>query len=278
MFDKQLVCVTGLPRSGSTLLCQLLAHHPSLYCPGHTSPLLQMLLNLRQNAADNVILLAQLDQDPDGVHAQLLNSYKGLLAGWFEHNEEPAVVDKNRGWVAQMDLAAQLDSGCKMLVCVRDLGQIFGSIEAQHQKTLAMDFADHLADHTPFDRANRLFNKTGLVGLALNHFNHAQDLPQDLQQRLLIVVYEELIANPQAVLDRIWPFIGMQSIDIDFSNLNLLPPETDSHYRMKFRHTTYPKLRATKPHAIPKRIEQELLTSYEWFYRIFYPEKLKGRD
>ncbi|MEL6764384.1 MAG: sulfotransferase, partial [Cyanobacteria bacterium J06607_6] len=34
-FDKQLICVSGLPRSGSTLLCQLLSHHSDLYCPGH---------------------------------------------------------------------------------------------------------------------------------------------------------------------------------------------------------------------------------------------------
>jgi len=38
MLDKHLLCVTGLPCSGSTLLCQSLAHDSLVYCPGHSSP------------------------------------------------------------------------------------------------------------------------------------------------------------------------------------------------------------------------------------------------
>jgi sulfotransferase len=42
------VGVTGLPRAGSTLLCQLLAQHPEVQCEGNSSPLYTILLGMRR--------------------------------------------------------------------------------------------------------------------------------------------------------------------------------------------------------------------------------------
>ncbi|MBW4548386.1 MAG: sulfotransferase, partial [Symplocastrum torsivum CPER-KK1] len=47
MLNKQIIYVTGLPRAGSTLLCQLLDHHPEIDHSGHSSPLCQTLNGLR---------------------------------------------------------------------------------------------------------------------------------------------------------------------------------------------------------------------------------------
>jgi sulfotransferase len=37
--SKKIVYVTGLPRAGSALMCQLLGQHPEIYSIGHSSPL-----------------------------------------------------------------------------------------------------------------------------------------------------------------------------------------------------------------------------------------------
>jgi sulfotransferase len=47
------VGVAGLPRSGSTLLCQLLAEHPDIHCEGHSSPLCNSLLATRRINGDD---------------------------------------------------------------------------------------------------------------------------------------------------------------------------------------------------------------------------------
>ena len=49
----KLVGVTGLPRAGSTLLCQLLAGHPDIHCEGHSSPLCNLLLGIRRMVSDD---------------------------------------------------------------------------------------------------------------------------------------------------------------------------------------------------------------------------------
>ena len=63
--DRKLVCVSGLPRSGSTLMCQLLAQHPEIHSTGHSSPLAGLLNDIRHRVSDNDFFLSQLDVDFD---------------------------------------------------------------------------------------------------------------------------------------------------------------------------------------------------------------------
>lgn len=55
--------VTGLPRSGSTLLCQLLAQHPDLHGDGRSSALCNTLLGIRGMISDEQFFLSQLDNN-----------------------------------------------------------------------------------------------------------------------------------------------------------------------------------------------------------------------
>lgn len=268
---KQLLCVTGLPRAGSTLLCQLLGMHPEIYSTGHSSPLLASLGQLRHNLSDNPFLLAQLDVDFQQAYGRLLPAFRGFIQGWFEETAKPVVVDKNRGWLNQLDLAALLDPQCRMLVCVRELGQILGSIEAQHQKTLLLDFPDHLASHSRYVRANKLMGESGVVGEPLHSIAAMQDMPQALQQRVYYVVFEHLLQDPVAVMRDIFQWLGVAPLQINPQQLPVAPHESDSHYRYKYCHTTHTSIKPVGQHGTPPRIQQELLKNFGWFYETFYP-------
>src|SRR5476649_2091455 len=63
--------VAGLPRAGSTLLCQLLAQHPELHCEGNSSPLCNALLSLRRTISDDAFFLYQLDTSFDASYDHL---------------------------------------------------------------------------------------------------------------------------------------------------------------------------------------------------------------
>ena len=269
--NKQLLCVTGLPRAGSTLLCQLLGMHPSIYSPGHSSPLLPTLGQLRHNLSDNPFLLAQLDVDFQQAYGRLLPAFRGFVQGWFAETDKPVVADKNRGWLNQLDLATLLDPDCRMLVCVRELGQILGSIEAQHQKTLLLDFSDHLASHSRYGRANKLMAEGGVVGEPLHSIAAMQDMPQALQQRVYYVVFEHLLQDPVTVMHDIFQWVGVQPMHINPQQLPVNLHESDSHYRFKYPHATRSGIKPVAQHAVPGRIQQELLTHFAWFYDTFYP-------
>jgi sulfotransferase len=271
MLNKQLICVTGLPRAGSTLLCQLLGIHPEIYSPGHSSPLCQTLNQLRHNLSDNEFLLAQLDNDFDLVYQRLLNAFRGFINGWFAETDKPAVADKNRGWLTQLDTAHLLAPDCRMLVCVRELGQIIGSVEARHQKTLLLDFPDHLATHSRYSRADKLLANEGVAGAPLRAIEAMQDMPDSLQQRVFYVVFEHLTQSPSEVLKDIFKWLELKPVPVDRHNLPVTPHESDSYYRFKYPHATRASLQAPARHQVPDRIQREIIKQFGWFYKTFYP-------
>jgi sulfotransferase len=270
--NKRLIYVTGLPRAGSTFLCQLLGHHPNISSTGHSSPLCPTLNKLRHQLSDNEFLLSQLDVDFDIVYQRLLNAFRGFINGWFAESESVWVVDKSRGWLNQLEMVHHLDPDCRMLVCVRDLGQIYGSIETQHQKTLLLDFPDHLAILSRYARADNLFGNEGVIGAPLKTIENLQDIDSGLQSRLYYVIFEHLMKEPVTVMREIYKWLNLPDAPFDPQQLKVKAHESDSYYRFKYRHKTHSKIRPPDRHSIPPRIEVELKKNFFWFYQTFYPK------
>ncbi len=271
--SSSLLCVTGLPRAGSTLMCQLLGMHPDIYSEGHSSPLLHCLTELRYQVSDDPFLLSQLDMDFERSYARLQSAYRGFMHGWFAEATQPWLVDKNRDWLNQLDLLLSLNPGARLLVCVRDLGQVIGSIEAQHQQTVLLDFPNHIADLSFYDRTDALLAKKGVVGSPLRSIEAMQDQLPDKQNLVYYVVFEDLMREPDVVMQSIFKWLEIDSIPVNTTALPTKLHESDSYYRFKYRHKTRPQISSPRQHHIPPRISDELLRSFNWFNQTFYPAK-----
>ncbi len=230
------VGVTGLPRAGSTLLCQLLAQHPEIHCEGHSSPLCNTLLGMRRMVSDDTFFLSQLDQDFERSYAHLTSAMRGFLHGWYHDCKRPAVVDKNRAWLHAVEMLLHLEPEAKLIVCLRELGQIYGSIEAQHQRTILLDFIDHLADYDRFGRADMLFAKDKAIGAPLISLHAVLDLPKAVQDRLYFLRFEDLMARPAACMSHVFTWLGLSPFEIDPDRIAAGTEESDSHYHMKYPH------------------------------------------
>lgn len=220
------------------------------------------------------IFLSQLDVNFDLTYQRLLNSFRGFINGWFTETDKPVVVDKNRGWLMQLETVKLLDPECRMLVCVRDPGQIYGSVETQHQKTLLLDFPDHLANLSRYARADKLFANDGVIGAPLKAIEALRDVPEPLQQRLFYVVFEHLLENPREVLTEIYRWAGLPDAPFDPASLPVKAHESDSYYRFKYPHHTKSRIQPPAKHAIPTRIESEIRENFGWFYQTFYPQNI----
>ncbi|AUB82328.1 sulfotransferase family protein [Candidatus Thiodictyon syntrophicum] len=270
----RLIYVAGLPRAGSTLLCQLLSLHPQIESSGHSSPLCQILIQLRHQWSDNEFLLAQLDVDFARAYARLPRAWHGFVDGWFADAERPWVVDKNRGWLAQIETVQAVDPGFRMLVCVRELGQVLGSIEAQHARTRLLDFPDHLAHLSHYARADKLLAADGLIGGPLKSIEALQEVPEAVQRQVYYVVFEHLVSEPVAAMQDIHRWLGLPATPFDPLALPVKPGESDSHYRYKYPHRTFTAIRPPAPHPVPPRIARELRDHFGDFYRTFFPGRL----
>ncbi|MEM1114614.1 MAG: sulfotransferase [Pseudomonadota bacterium] len=271
--DKRITYVSGLPRAGSTLMCQLLGQHPDIYGLGHSSPLFDAINQFRRSMSENSFLLSQLDGDLERVQARLLSATRGLINGWFDETERPVVVDKNRGWLCMVEMLNLIDPDFRMIVCVRDLRQIMGSIEAQHAKTRLLDFPDHLDSHSISQRMSSLFNDNGLVGEALRSIEQMQDIEDEgIRSKICYVSYEQLATTPADAMAFIYDWLDIADFNLDPDDLVVTPTEADSYYRYKYPHATHAEVSVAEPHDLPVRIEEAILREFGWFYRQFYPE------
>jgi sulfotransferase len=269
---SSVVGVAGLPRAGSTLLCQLLAEHPEINCEGHSSPLCNALLATRRFISDDQFFLSQLDVQFDDTYSHLRSAMRGFLHGWHAASDTPVVVDKNRAWLHCIELLLHLEPEARLVISIRELGQIYGSIESQHQKTILVDFIDHLADFDRFGRADQLFAKDKAIGAPLSSIQAVQDLPQSVKDCIYFVKFEDLMARPADTMNRVYAWIGVSPHAIDPERLRVRPHESDSHYRHKYLHRQQERIAAPKQHDIPPRIQELIKHACGWYYDWFYPE------
>ena len=263
--------VAGLPRAGSTLLCQLLAEHPEIYSEGHSSPLCSTLLRLRHGISDDDFFLAQLDANFERAYGHLAAAARGFVRGWYADCAKAVVIDKNRGWLRNFEYLLHIEPDARLLVCVRELGQIYGSVEAQHQRTILIDFPDHSANHDRYNRADALFAKDGVIGNPLRALEAVQDLPVVVQQRIHVVTFERLMSDPVATMAEVYKWIGVEAHAFDPKRLRVRAHESDSHYRHKYPHQQHASIESPQAHVVPVRIQGEVERTYAWFYDNFFP-------
>jgi sulfotransferase len=271
------VGVTGLPRAGSTLLCQLLAQHPEIQSEGYSSPLCNTLLGIRRMISGDTFFLSQLDNSFESSYAHLASAMQGFLRGWNQDCQKKVVVDKNRAWLHAIEFLLHIEPEARLIVCLRELGQIYGSIEAQHQRTILVDFIDHLADFDRFGRADMLFAKDKAIGAPLISLHAVTDLPKQVKERLYFVRFEDMMEKPAACMSHIYDWLGVSPFEINPELLGVGIQESDSHYHMKYTHKQMERITKPNRHEISPRIQAQIETVWAWYYQLYYQGKRPSR-
>ncbi|MBI5900760.1 MAG: hypothetical protein HZB40_16220 [Rhodocyclales bacterium] len=152
------------------------------------------------------------------------------------------------------------------------MGQVYGSVEAQHQKTILLDFIDHIADYDRFGRAEQLFSPERAIGIPLSAIRAIGELPQAVRDRLYFVKFEDLMSDPVGTMTQVFKWLNLTPHKVDPKKLTVRAHESDSHYRHKFLHRQHDDIVPPKGHAIPTRIQLHIEQSFGWYYDQFYPQ------
>ena len=125
--------ISGLPRSGSTLLSAILRQNPR-FSAGVTSPLLSLCTALHQKMA-NTEFSVFFDEPR---RASML---RGLFQTYYAHLPRDCVIfDTNRSWTGRVPLLASLYPKSRIICCVREIGWILDSIEGLWARTMRCSF------------------------------------------------------------------------------------------------------------------------------------------
>lgn len=194
------------------------------------------------------------------------------MRGSYHDCDAAVVIDKSRGWLRSFEYLLHVEPQARLLICVRELGQIYGSVEAQHQRMILVDFPDHLANHDRYARADALLGKEDVVGSPLRAIEAVQDLAPEIQQRIHMAGFERLMSDPLAAMAEVYAWLGVKAHAFDPQGLHVHAHESDSHYQHKYLHQQHAAISAPEMHAIPRRIQLELERTYAWYYDNFYPQ------
>lgn len=231
---KTIHFVAGLPRSGSTLLCNILNQNPE-FTATSTSGILDIILAIR-NQWENVNTFQAAPNKP-GKDAVV----RGILHNYYSIVEEPVVFDKSRAWPAYIELAEFiLQRQCKMLVPVRDVVDILSSFEMLYRKNAHnWQFPQektHFADFQTVEGRASIFMKADQpVGIAYNRVRDA--LSRGYKDRMCFVEFNMLTEYPEATMRKVYDFLEMPYYNHNFNCVEQTTSENDDMHGIPGLHT-----------------------------------------
>jgi len=259
--------IAGLPRSGSTLLCNLLNMNPKFHATA-TSPLLDVMRNIRTTFSHNPTYkshnrLEELDN--------IKRATKAFIENYYDPTKE-VVFDKSRGWVSNLMILDEIlgHKETKIIWTYRDPVEIISSIEKHHNKTLMFENVDEsngLDFSTLEARVNNFINDNGIVARPVWLLNDAYDM--GFNDRILIIRYGDLTMYPQETLNKVHDFLGLEKYHYsqnDFKDLKQSTYEWDGIYNYKFPHTIKEgEVKYVKHNVkLPDHIIEKINTRFSW--------------
>ena len=211
--------ISGLPRSGSTLLAALLRQNPRFQA-GITSPLCGLFAGLLNGMAA---------EGAGGIsEAQRARVLRGLLDSYYADAEDKdAVFDTNRMWTARLPALVALDPNVKLVCMVRNVAWIMDSIErlVRANALLPSRLFGEAERTNVYARVDALAARDRLVGAAWSALKEA--FYGGDAEHLLIVEYDYLARAPARVMALIYRFLGEEGFAHDFDNVEFDEPDYD---------------------------------------------------
>ncbi|WP_454838631.1 sulfotransferase family protein [Pseudomonas hormoni] len=229
--------ISGLPRSGSTLLSAILLQNPRFHA-GMTSPVGALFSGVLEQCSAGSEFGAVINTD---MRRRLL---RGLFDSYYaDKADKPVVFDTNRLWSSRLPAISDLFPQARVIACVRNVAWVMDSIERLYRANPFENtklFGDAVERNTVYSRCETLAQRNRLVGFAWAALKEAYY--GEHADSLLIVDYDLLTQAPDRVMRLVYDFIGEPWFEHDFDNLAYDAPEFDQALGVSGLHKVKPKV------------------------------------
>ena len=190
---NQFVCLSGLPRAGSTLLSAILSQNPLIHSEGN-SAVCQLMWDMEKSLINNCGEQINANNRQTTINDLISN----IPYIYYKNNDknEKIVVDKCRSWTLSENivlLKKYIDSNIKIIILERPLLEVVNSFVKIYNKNNKIIDIERLFDYNT-EPIMRSFE--GIVNAKKNN--------QD--NNFLFITYKELITDTQTTLKKIYDF------------------------------------------------------------------------
>lgn len=261
---------SSMPRAGSTLLQNILAQNPDIYATP-TSGVLELIFAARANYTESSEFKAQ---DADLMRTGFLNFCREGMNGFYNAiTDKKYVVDKSRGWGIHYDFLNLVHPDPKIIVMVRDLRDVFASMEKNFRKNpekakAIMNWGNMQGTSVP--KRIDIWAQGPPVGLALERLSEI--FRMGLDSKMLFVRFEDLCLYPDTELTRIYQYLGIPSFKHDFDNIQQVTKEDDEVYGVFGDHeirTVLEPVPSKAKQVLGKDVTDWIYNTYQWYFQTF---------
>ena len=237
--------ISGLPRSGSTLLAAILRQNPRFHA-GMSSPV----------GGFASALLTQVSAGSEFGPMVDNEQRKDLLTGLFDsyykrERGKDVVFDTNRMWCAKLPLLMDLFPDAKVIACARNMAWVMDSIERQFRSNPYENtklFGGNPGRSSVYQRLEGLAQHDQLVGFAWAALREA--FYGEHAKSLLVIDYELLTQAPRKEIALLYEFIGEPPFEHDFDNVEYDAPDFDLQLGIPGMHRVKPKVQFSERRTV----------------------------
>ena len=235
--NKSYHMIAGLPRSGSTLLCNILNQNPRFRATATSG--LQKVLTGVKTGWDQVI-----EHHVNIDFEKRKNVLKSIVDGYYKDTNQEVIFDKNRAWMSEPEMAQlALGQGAKMICCVRSYKDILASFEklfrSQNAYFDVLDKRNLGSNFTTVEqRCDVWASNTGPVG-------SSKIILEELVKRNFIPIFiefDKLTKTPETTLRYLYEELGEEYFEHDFTNVEQTTHEEDYFHGMLNLHSIKSKV------------------------------------
>ncbi len=243
---KNFVGLSGLPRTGSTLLSSILSKNPKIHAEGN-SAVCQLMWDMQcsvfGSCNEQLTASSRLNTGIELI--------KNIPNVYYKDVTASTVIDKCRSWALPDNVAMlnkYFEHKPKVIILERPLVEIVKSFVALRQ---ANNWQGDLEQGLLDDWSEPIMRSYEGVKWAKANNNG----------EFLFVQYDDLLNNTKSTIDKLYEFCELESFEHDFNNIVNKHPENDEVYGMLGQHDIRPTiakrdLNVTLSDAIIKRCEE----------------------
>jgi len=218
---KKFIALSGLPRTGSTLLTSILSQNQDIYAEGN-SAVCQIMWDIQRScdiACEEQLLANQRYSTKNDLISEVPKIY-------YKDVKAPYIIDKCRSWTLPDNLEMlykYFDNSPKIIVMERPLIEVVKSYAFLRMK-----------NNYPGDPFGGLLDDW--TEPIMRSFNGIQWAKQNNSGEFLFITYKDLVEHTQDCIDKIYTFCAIEPFVHDLNHVVNIYPEDDDVYGLSGQH------------------------------------------
>jgi sulfotransferase len=262
---------SSLPRSGSTLIQNLIAQNPQIYTTP-SSGLGDLILSTKNTYNHCQAILSQ---DKEVMEQAFLGFCRAGMQGFFNNiTSKDFIVDKSRDWGIHYNLLNMLYPNPKIICMVRDVRSVYCSMEKNFRKNPHRE--SHIQNApklvgTTLDKRINIWADSVPVGISMDRLKDC--IQQGIAKKMLFIRYEDLMENPENEMMRLYEYLELPYYEQhDFENITQFTQENDIIHGIYGDHQLRPKFERIPDdynEILGFELSNNIKNTYKWFYDYF---------